>query len=243
MGASTMTTLTLPSRPVKPTPARKSAPAQSSALDALDSAHARLEVIQAEHDAYAKGGDALEGERREFWREAVAPATKTLEDAELALLALMRSRKVTGVVRDGCLYLDLDEILAWDATGELRSIRVAFAYLEDLDLQDSADDTPADEDRSAWAEESGAEWERRQSCLHRVYQSARTVGLAGAALAVPVAYGSDLEVVDAFTRGWERGADELEVDLVTAAHETLPWDERADEAAAQDLYQAGLLPC
>lgn len=100
---------------------------------------------------------------------------------------------------------------------------------------------PEDEDRSAWAAESGTEWERRQSLINRTFASGRLMGLAGCPLAVPLALGTDVELVDAYVRGWDRGADELEVDQAEAAWNRLQWDERADEAAALDRHERGLV--
>jgi hypothetical protein len=111
--------------------------------------------------------------------------------------------------------------------------------LTDLLLADDAE--PADDEaRSAWAQESGQEWDARQSLLHRTFRSGRLMGWAGCALAVPVVLGTDLELVNALVRGWSRSADELEVDQATEARERLAWDERAEEAEDLDRLCRGV---
>jgi hypothetical protein len=94
--------------------------------------------------------------------------------------------------------------------------------------------------RAEWATISGPEFDRRQVLLAQYYQDGRRHALGGCQPTVAQSFGDD-ELADAFVRGWEHGADELEVDEAIAARDRLPLDERADEAVAMDRYERGLL--
>jgi hypothetical protein len=106
---------------------------------------------------------------------------------------------------------------------------------------DVDDDAPDEADRAAWAAESGFEWDLLQRRVNSAYAGGRLLGFAGCSLAVPVVYSGNLEVVAAFVAGWERGADELEVELAEDARACLPLDDRADEAAALDRLEHGCM--
>lgn len=65
----------------------------------------------------------------------------------------------------------------------------------------------------------------QQDRAGRWYRIGRSEGYAGVPLAVPLRLRELPELIEAYSRGHQRGQDEREVDEAQAAWRKLPWDD------------------